>query len=489
MTDTVFETRFGPVRGRDDSDCIHIARLRYGAAPTGDRRFAPPQPVAPWDGELDCSAAASPIPPQLPSRLAKVMGDFPAEQDEDCLHLDIWTPKGASGLPVLVFLHGGAFMTGGGGLSCYSGGALAARENIVVVNVTYRLGVLGFLPIPGIAPANLGLMDQELALRFIRDHVAAFGGDNANITVCGQSAGAYSIAALMTRDTAPDLFDKAILMSAPLGIAADAPAARQPAAKVLLDALGVAEGDLAAARAAPVEALLKAQVAMLTAQSRQADNVTPPFMPTVDGEFIAHDPVDYLKAGKAAWCPTVLGVTREEHAAFHFQDQAFAANASALLHQRFAEDYPDNTEEALARARAMRNPPDDRAVLIDYGSDKRFVEATFHCADGHVTAGGKAWTYIFAWQSPNAEIAACHCIDLPFLFGNLADWNGAPMLAGADGSEMDAVARSFGGAFAAFASTGAPNGSSGLPWPAYQPSGIALSFDRKITLTVQPPSL
>jgi para-nitrobenzyl esterase len=480
MSKPVFETKNGTVLGRDLGQVTRITRLRYGQAPVGPRRFAPPEPVAPWQGTLDCSAATSPVPPQLPSRLAKVMGDYPAAQDEDCLHLDIWVPKDrVRSLPVLVFIHGGAFMTGGGGLSCYDGAVLAAREGIVVVNISYRLGALGFLPIDGIAPANLGLRDQECALRFIRGTIADFGGDPGNVTVSGQSAGAYSIQALLARNEAAALFDRAIVMSSPMGLDLEEAAACADRAAIFRDALAQAgETDM---RRAPVAAILEAQGALLRSMRGAPDEVAPPFRPVLDHDFLTVDPAAPENAKRAAWCPMIAGVTREEHAAFHYLDDAFHAEAGGLLEKRFAERFGARAEAELARARARRVPPDDAAVLMDHGARCRFVFGTFDYVEALAAAGGKVWAYVFAWQSPTPGIGACHCIELPFVFGNLGDWTGAPMLGDAGAAELQGMARLFGGALAAFARSGSPCGA--LDWPDFGAARACLTVDRLATTT------
>ena len=189
----------------------------YAAAPVGELRFSPPQPAPPWQGVRDATQDG-PIAPQGRSRLAHVMGDFERPQSEDCLTLNIWTPAADSAKrPVLVWIHGGAFASGSGSLPWYSGERFAANGDVVVVSINYRLGALGFLCLPGVSDGNLGLLDQVAALRFVRDNIAAFGGDPDNVTVVGQSAGAASIAILMTMPPARGLFRRAILQSTPFG--------------------------------------------------------------------------------------------------------------------------------------------------------------------------------------------------------------------------------------------------------------------------------
>ncbi|WP_118134682.1 carboxylesterase/lipase family protein [Oceanicella sp. SM1341] len=478
MSGAVFETSLGRVAGVAAGGVVHVPRLRYALPPTGARRFALPEPVTARE-DISGARTPGPVPLQLPSRLAKVMGSYPAAPDEDCLHLDIWVPEGASGAPVFVFLHGGAYMTGGGSLPCYEGAALAARTGMVVVNVSYRLGVMGFLPLPGLAPANLGLHDQVAALRFIRREIGAFGGNAANITLAGQSAGGFSIAALLSMGEAAarPLFDRAVLLSAPMGMSLQGPEAREAPAAAFLDALGLAPGDRAGLEAVSAEALMAAQGAVLRARSAAADDVTPPFMPVIDGTLITRDPVAALLGGAAAWCPVIAGTTREEHAAFYYGDAAVAAAAPELLARRLEEAWPGDAG-ALARLRARRPGADALALLIDVTSELRFQRGTRAFLEAQVAAGGAAWAYSFDWQSPDPGIAACHCIELPFLFANTDTWAEAPMLRGAERAGLDGLATAFGDALAGFARTGTPQDGTPLAWPGYGPGGAVMHFDR-----------
>src|SRR5580704_6891514 len=174
--DPVVRTKAGALRGAVENGVTVFRAVPYAAPPIGALRFAPPRPVAAWQGVRDATKNG-PIAPQARSRLAHVMGDFERPQSEDCLALTIWTPAVDAGRrPVLVWIHG----------------------DVVAVSINYRLGALGFLCLPGVSSGNLGLLDQVAALRFVRDNIAAFGGDPANVTVVGQSAGASSIAILMT---------------------------------------------------------------------------------------------------------------------------------------------------------------------------------------------------------------------------------------------------------------------------------------------------
>src|SRR5690606_9607215 len=258
MSTTVrVELEQGPLAGIRQHGVCRFSAIPYAEAPVGALRFAAPRPAA-WRGRRDATRPG-PDAPQLPSRLRDAMGDFDATQSEDCLHLTVWTTgPDTARWPVLVWLDGGAWY-------CYDGARLAALGDVVVVAVNYRLAALGWLYVPGEA-ANAGLLDQELAIDWVLDHIAAFGGDPARLTVMGQSAGASSICAMLARRPR---FSRAILQSAALGRGFRTAEQAWRLSQAFLRAAGAA--DLAAARALPVAALLDAQRAPAVVEALQAE--------------------------------------------------------------------------------------------------------------------------------------------------------------------------------------------------------------------------
>lgn len=214
MSDTIVNLPGGPIRAIHRNN-ITIARgVKYATA----SRFQPPKPyTGTWTDIVDCTQPAT-ICPQIPSRLDYLMGPTSLGRihDEDCLHVSVFSPgKEGDLLPVMVFIHGGAYLSGGGDLDCYSGEALAGN-GVVVVNVTYRLGILGYQGIEGVARPNLGLMDQIAALKWVQGNIGAFGGDKGRVCLFGESAGGDSIYCLLGAGT-EGLFDRVILQSAPFG--------------------------------------------------------------------------------------------------------------------------------------------------------------------------------------------------------------------------------------------------------------------------------
>jgi len=474
------ETPFGSVRGVRSSGVARFHRVPYAGAPVGSKRFQMPGSPSRWRGTRDATVRG-PIPPQLPSRLDAVNGVYEAEQSEDCLHLDIWTTHAAGAkAPVLVFIHGGAFMTGGGSLPCYEGGVLAKENGLVVVNITYRLGLLGFWPRPDLGELNLGLHDQIAALRWIKEAINCFGGDPQRITVIGQSAGAFSIAAFLGHDLGPSLFTRAIMMSAPVGITLRTVDEARPLAAALLDVLGVGSHGLDKLRMMPFADILARLRVLQTRPPAVPGDITPPFMPVLDGTLIPRDPIASLKNGSASWCDIVIGVTREEYAAFSISNPGLDDLSEDELRSMFERELGSGAEEALAKIRSSRVPATPRAVLGDLHSAQTFVNDSLAIAATQSGLGRDAFAYMFDWQSSMAGLGACHCIDLPFLFGNLEVWKEAPMLQGANWQEVEELSRVFRRAVAAFAENGNPRGA-GLPrWPAFRSDRAVLHFDRRI---------
>jgi para-nitrobenzyl esterase len=359
---------------------VRARGVRYAAA----SRFEAPSPV-PWDGVADATRRG-PACPQPPSTLAAVVGNSVEglSFDEHCQVLSVTAPAGASGLPVMVWFHGGAYVTGSGESTKYEAGLLAA-EGVVVVSVSYRLGVFGYLR------DNLGLLDQLAALRWVRDNIAAFGGDPSNVTAFGQSAGADSVYALMLTDT-EGLFHRAILQSAPLGT-------RGPDRAEMMAAL---RSSVSVDASASVDDVLAAQNAAVA-------EVGPRFSPS----------------GGMPFAPELAEI-----------DLAAAASRVELLVGHTADD----------GSPYVPSPDYWEAV-----TELVFAAPARQLAEDWVRAGGQAATYNFKWRPEGAPLGACHCMELPFLF-DPAGWAGAGMLAG---KEPDAVlAKTIRGIWTGFARNG-----------------------------------
>ena len=453
---------FGRLQGRAEGAGVVFRGVPYAAAPIGARRFAPPEAAPEWPGVREATADG-PIAPQAPSRLRDAMGDFTAAQDEDCLTLTIWTPGvDDARRPVLVWLHGGAWSSGAGSLAWYDGGRLAGEQNMVVVGVNYRLGALGYLHVPGISPGNLGSLDQIAALRWVAAHIASFGGDPGRVTVGGQSAGAATIGRLIADPAARGLFRRAILQSGGFGRPPLTGAAAADIGEAYVRLLGVdpAAADAAGRlRAMPASRLVEAAGALARARARFADS-TPPFMPMVGTAMSQAQLIDGIAEG-AAGMEILIGTTREEVHAFYAANPAMAAPPEAMVRACFAEQA--GSEDAIEGYRLRR--PGGRAMdlLGDLASDLNFTWPSMRLAAAVAARGGRAYAYQFDWAPPGSRFKACHCIELPFVFGSFAAWREAPMLAGGDGTRMATLSGMMRACWGAFVRGGAP----GAGWPAY----------------------
>jgi para-nitrobenzyl esterase len=357
----IVETTTGRVRGEEGN----FWGIPYATA----KRFEAPTPPKPWK-EVRDALEPGPAAPQPPSRLEHALGPMPLPQSEDCLSLNVFTPSATGSRPVLVWIHGGGFSSGSGGQVWYTGTRLAREADAVVVTLNYRLGALGFLALAGVPP-NLGIADQLAALEWVRDNIAAFGGNPADVTLGGQSAGAQSTLALWSAPRARGLVKRIALQSAPLGMRPSTGEEASQNALRLKEELG---DDL---RTAPTGQLLEAQL-RVAAKTAKPGSLEPPFQLVADGDLVAKDLIEAAPAG-----PALISWTREELRAFA----------------------PDAPQEAVEEANSF------------FVSDR-------------LAAKLDAFTYRFDWQAPGNRFGACHCIDLPFLFGTHDVWD-APMLEGA----------------------------------------------------------
>ncbi len=469
----IVETAKGKLSGALSGNVAVFRGVPYAAPPLGALRWAPPAPHPGWTGTRDATRDG-PAPPQLPSRLERVMGrvDFANGQDEDCLTLTISAPWPAAGgkRPVLVFFHGGAWMSGAGSLSLYGGAELARFGDAIVVGVNYRLGALGYLHVPALpasgSGANFGLLDHVAALEWVRDNIAAFGGDPANVTIFGQSAGGGSIATLMEMPNAVTLFRRAILQSAAIMPHQTPEAAARVTAEVL-KALGLESA--AKLRDVPVAKVLDAQRAAMMAVGKPSDP-TPVYRMVRDGAVLTTDPPAGVAAGCAKGIDVMIGTTHDEVHAFFINNEAIAnidraGMAAALKGSERIAAMPK--AEAVIEAYAKRLPGASApALFAAVRTDGMFRLPSLRFADAQ-EKHARVFVYRFDWKpAADAPYGAAHCIELPFVFGNFADWDNAPvpptMLKGGNRAAMTRLSHQMMGAWCAFARTGDPN-HAGLP--------------------------
>ena len=471
----------GALRGATEEGVSVFRAVPYAAPPTGPLRFQPPAPPLPWPEECDASAHG-PIAPQPPSRLRAAMGDFSYPQAEDCLTLTIWTPAPDRALrPVLVWFHGGAFMSGAGSLPWYSGATMARRGNMVVVGVNYRLGALGFMHLPGVSAPNLGILDQFAALEWVHSQIAAFGGDPDNVTIAGQSAGGFSVLAMLGVPKTRRWFRRAIAQSAPFGRMLRSMGAAAASGRALQQLLGISSADQWLS--VPAADIIAAQIKLTIAAAAFA-NAVPPFTPVADGALFGDDLLPAALAG-AAERDVLVGHTRDEMAAFFTIDERVKTAAPEAIEGRFRDYFGADAGAAMSEYRQRARGPTPGQLLGELTGDALFAGGTFEFAERVATLGRPAYVFRFDWTAPANAFGACHCSEIPFVFNNPGNWQ-APMQAGGDPGAMQVLAEQMQDAWIAFAKTGNP-GHAGLPpWPTHGADRQVMLFDTPCRIVADP---
>ncbi|MFD3486483.1 carboxylesterase/lipase family protein [Streptomyces sp. NPDC058665] len=451
----IFRTVNGRVRGRRTApDVVAVLGIPYAAPPFGADRFNAPRPATPWQGVREC-VGYGPVVPQSAELPGAPMW---SPGDEDVLNLNVWTAGNAVGKrPVLVWIHGGAYTFGSSAQPDFDGTALV-RAGLVVVTLNYRLGFEGFGHIPGSdRPDNRGLLDQIAALEWVRDNIASFGGDPANVTVAGQSAGAASVACLTVMERARGLFHRAVAHSAvgpvyPPQLAADT-------TRLVADAAGVPATADGLTAASPYDLVHASDqvVARLredpAAGARHYDPVL--YGPVADGESLPADPLAADAADRADVDLLVCHTTEE----YWLMDAVGSSKKITTDGQlgAFARDFglPDDLVPAY-RALLPDAPVLDLYLAI-YG-DMSFAEYSGRLAERHAGAGRRTYLSRFARRRvmESGVVRPWHCADVPFVFGTLDVPELAFLIGGPPSADDHELSRRMVRAWADFAATGDP---------------------------------
>jgi len=486
----VIKTTSGSVRGVVQDRVSAFYGIPYGASTAGAGRFMPPSRPQPWTGVRDC-LTYGPRSPQGPSGLIPedAAEDRREPAGEDCLRLNVWTPGPGGGArrPVMVWLHGGGFAQASGSFVIYDGANLARRRDVVVVTLNHRLNVFGFLYLAELGgakyakAANAGMQDVVLALEWVRDNIAAFGGDPANVTVFGQSGGGGKVCALMGMPSAKGLFHRAIAMSGSL-ISGTRPDAATRNAEALLARLNLKPTQLDELQRLPVDQILAAMAAPAGAgpgggAGRGAGRgrggpggAGLTFGPVIDGTVIPADPFDPVASPLSAPVPLMVGSTETE-VTFN-RNTPLDEMDDQTLHERVKQIVAadDASVDALiATYRKGRPGVSTIDLYLILASDASFREGVLTLAERKAEQRqARVYMYYFTWRSPvrDGKLKAFHTLDIPFAFENV---DLATAMTGAHQSRY-LLADRMSAAFAAFARTGNPN-HPGIPaWPAFDPA-------------------
>ncbi len=423
-------TTSGKILGYKNSGIFIFRGIPYAAPPVGVNRFAPPQPVKPWTSIRDATQN-SPIVPQIPGLPEFTVSNW-KQSEADCLTLNIWTP----GLddkkrPVMFWVHGGALK--GGSNADYDGQAIATRGDVVVVNINYRLGALGFLYVPG-KTANVGLLDQVAALKWVIENIEAFGGDPSNITLFGESAGALSISCLMTMPSARGLFKRVILQSNVCTPNRSRPEYGEAVGRNLFALLGISYGDLDALRSVDVEKLLLAyqQVTL----SRFVFDTYPPF---IDGDVIPVHPYIAIQRGEARDIEMIAGTNESEGSLFSLIDPNIDKIDETELRKRIryfrsniGEDDPVVDRIYSLYAGEIGSPPFDtlRYAWEQFNTDYFFRVPVRQYLDAQSQHQPNVYSYLFSWKNPelSPKLGATHGLEIAFVFGSFTGIDGVNTL-------------------------------------------------------------
>ncbi|MBT2290783.1 carboxylesterase/lipase family protein [Paenibacillus albidus] len=468
MEGTIITTAYGKVAGRVENGVNVWRGIPFAAPPVGALRFRAPQPPESW-GTVREAFEFGPVSHQPADSRGTRFGGTRPQHSEDCLYLNIWSPAGGGeGLPVMVWIHGGTFVTGSGSQPLFDGSSLVARGNVIVVSINYRLGPFGFLHLSPLGEgfaSNQGLLDQIAALQWVRGNIGAFGGDPQRVTVFGESAGSMSIAALLAMPAAEGLIAGAIMQS---GAAQTLPPRQgEEIAAALLAELDVSPGgDRGLLNTLPAERILEAAERMTLKLT--GGSLSMLFQPVIEPLSLPEDPAAAVAGGSAKGIPLLIGTNRDEGNLF-FREGApqadFEQSLKALEMLMGTGDLSDIAQHYPASWEGQAEILTDLYFWINSVS---FAQNQLDHAP--------VWMYRFDWTSPGHPLLgkAVHGAEIAYVFNNLSVLQ---RLGVEITPAITRLSEAMQGAWLAFAHRGDP-GTPELPWPPYQRKGRAtLVFD------------
>jgi para-nitrobenzyl esterase len=462
----VAQTRSGKVKGvLETTGTLVFKGIPYAKPPVGKLRFKPPQPPKPWSDTFK-AVMFGPVAPQTENRIGSAATQ---EQSQDCLTLNVWTPGlEDKNRPVMVWIHGGGFTGGSGSDEWYEGTTFATRGDIVLVTINYRLGALGFLYLAGVGgpeyaeSGNLGMLDQVAALKWVRDNIAAFGGDPGNVTVFGESAGSISVCTLMGMPAAKGLFRRAIAESGGLNLINNVDYASRMTRQFMSNA-GVA--DMAGLLSLNDKQIIKAQSDLLDKEGR----VGTPLGPVIDGSVIPEPPLHAIAKGSAANVDFLTGTNLDE-----VRFWLIMMPILAVVPIRIAKDYMPvlgkvlgaNTDAIAQSYKARRPKATDGDITMAIMTDVMFRVPVIRVVEAQSARQPKTWMYLFTWPSPvhDGVLGSCHALELPFVFNHLHAPNTVEFMGNDPPQKLADIMQD---TWIAFAKTGNPNNKRIPNWPAY----------------------
>lgn len=469
--DAIAETSSGKVRGVEIGTVNVFRGIPYGAPTSGKNRFMPPVKPAAWSGTRD-ALAYGPTAPQTSDNSGTTAAGSPAERSEDCLVLNVFTPglKDGRKRPVMVWLHGGGFSSGSGSGRILDGTSLAGTHDAVVVTLNHRLNVFGYTYLGAAmgsdfaSSSGVGLLDIVAALEWVRDNIAAFGGDPGLVTIFGQSGGGRKVATLMAMPAARGLFHRAIIESgAVLRLTTQEDAVKQT--DLLLAELGLKAGQIRELQAVPVQRLLEADAAVQKRITLREPGMTAS-TPMVDGQVIPAHPWDPNGPALSANIPLLIGYAHTEETLYDRPTPEKLALDEAGLRARAAKRLGADPSRVIDAFRTVspQASPWDLWILIatEHPRGTYSRELARRKADQR---GAPAFAYRYDWETPEGggHMRSPHTIEIPFVFNNIGI--AGPLISKMP--EAHALADKTSSAWVAFARTGDPSIPKLPRWPAY----------------------
>jgi len=492
-TDMIVETSHGPIRGFDDGQIKSWKGVRYAAPPTGERRWRSPVAPTPWADVADATSfgAVSPQPENAVIQLSPG-----AVHDEDCLSLNVWAASSvgtSAKKPVMVWIHGGAYMYGASSQPLFDGNSMVADEDVVLVTLNYRLGALGFLDLSAFSTperqfdSNLALRDVLLALTWVQENIASFGGDPDQVTLFGESAGGGMVTTLLTVPAAAGLFSRAIAQSAPATSVYGTERAAH-VADMFLTAAGISSGDSAALHALSADAIVSAGVAVFRDVPTQFPG-TLAFAPVVDGDLVPDYPLQRARAGLSHPVPLIIGTNKDEAAMFKLMKSPLMPIKPDPIMAMFtdmASEQPQITMPSEAQVGTAYTGLSLKAKGMAVARDIGFRMPSLWLAEAH-SAVAPVYVYRFDWATPVLKllgIGATHATELPYLWGNLVSGPKDITFKLGGLKRGREISKRMQARWLAFAVSGSPAGKSGDPkWLPYTPAARStLVLDKRDAL-------
>ncbi|GAC1566044.1 MAG: carboxylesterase/lipase family protein [Ktedonobacteraceae bacterium] len=431
---SVVETQYGKLQGTQKDTVFVWKGIPFAQPPIGSLRFRAPQPPEAWTGVREATQFGA-ISHQ-PSNGS--FGTLPGPMSEDCLTLNIWSPGvDDARRPVIVWIHGGSFVTGSGSTPWYNGTSFATHGDVVVVTLNYRLGALGFLYLAEYAgeayatSGNNGLFDQIAALTWVRENIAAFGGDPNNVTLFGESAGAMSIGALLAMPAAHGLFKRAIMQSGAAHRVNSSQTAANGTQKFLQE-LELGPNDMQRLLTTPVDDIIRAQETLPSSVQWRA------FSPVVDGVALPKRSIDAIADGSAAGVDVLIGTNLDEMKLFTVFDPKQQHVDTDLLTKLFGK----RANEILATYEVQQHEAPLSTPWEAFLTDRTFRIPAIRVAEHQAKHGASAWMYRFDWPTPvyGGVLGACHALEIPFVFNTLQHQSAAILTGGGDAPQSIADA-------------------------------------------------